>query len=425
MTEFSALAPEELHRLRSALQDRYDAICERRLALDITRGKPSAEQLDLSNGLLDNLDKDHYYSAGGTDCRNYGGLDGLPEARRLFADYMGVTPEEIVIGGNSSLNLMYDTFLRAMVHGVGNGQPPWGRQAPLKFICPSPGYDRHFAICEHLGIEMIPVSMTADGPDMDTVESLAAEDEAVKGIWCVPVYSNPTGAVYADTTVERLARMTTRAADFRIFWDNAYTVHHFGSGPPRVLNILATCKAAGNPERPFLFGSTSKITFPGAGLAMIAGSTANMDWVRTHMFFQTIGPDKLNQLRHVRFFGDLSGIHRHMEKHAAIVAPRFQAVQEVLARELDGKGIATWTRPEGGYFVSFDTPEGCARRVVRMAAEAGVKLTPAGSTYPLKTDPRDSNIRIAPTFASVDDVRTAVEVLAICTQIVVIDQQLA
>ncbi len=425
MTEFSALAPEELHRLRDALQNRYDAICERRLSLDITRGKPSAEQLDLSNGLLSNLDESSFRSAGGTDCRNYGGIDGLPEARRLFADYMGVTPEEIIIGGNSSLNLMYDTFLRAMVHGVGNGHPPWGRQPALKFICPSPGYDRHFAICEHLGIEMIPVPMTGDGPDMDAVESLAAEDEAVKGIWCVPVYSNPTGAVYADATVERLARMTTRAADFRIFWDNAYAVHHFGGGPPRVRNILAACKAAGNPERPFLFGSTSKITFPGAGLAMIAGSTANMDWVRAHMFFQTIGPDKLNQLRHVRFFGDLSGIHRHMEKHAAIVAPRFQAVQDVLARELDGKDIATWTRPEGGYFVSFDTPAGCARRVVRMAAEAGVKLTPAGATYPLKNDPRDSNIRIAPTFAAVDDVRIAVEVLAIGTQIVAIDRQLA
>ena len=425
MTEFSALAPEELERTRSELQHRYVALCDCRLSLDITRGKPSPEQLDLSNGLLANLGEKDIRSAGGTDCRNYGGLEGLPEVRRLFADYMGVAPEEIVIGGNSSLNLMYDTFMRAMVHGFGNGQPPWGRQPTVKFICPSPGYDRHFAICEHLGIEMIPVPMDDDGPDMNAVESLAADDGAIKGIWCVPVYSNPTGVVYADATVERLARMTTRAVDFRIFWDNAYAVHHFGGGPPHVRNILDACKAAGNPERPLMFGSTSKITFPGAGLAMMAGSTANMDWVRAHMFFQTIGPDKLNQLRHVRFFGDLSGINRHMGKHAAIVSPRFQAVQEVLARELDGKGIATWTRPEGGYFVSFDTPEGCARRVVRMAAEGGVKLTPAGSTYPLKNDPRDSNIRIAPTFASLDDVRTAVEVLAICTQIVVIDQRLA
>jgi len=425
MTEFSARAPEELQRIRADLQSRYTAICNRSLSLDITRGKPSPEQLDLSNGLLTNLDENDVRASGGADCRNYGGLDGLPEVRRLFADYMGVAPEEIIIGGNSSLNLMYDTFMRAMVHGVGRGHAPWGRQPALKFICPSPGYDRHFAICEHLGIEMIPVAMTPDGPDMDAVESLAAADEALKGIWCVPVFSNPTGDVYSDATVDRLARMTTRAADFRIFWDNAYAVHHFGGGPPRVRHILDACKAAGNPDRPVLFGSTSKITFPGAGLAMMAGSTANMDWVRDHMFFQTIGPDKLNQLRHVRFFGDLAGIHRHMEKHAAIVRPRFQAVQEILAQELTGKGIAAWTRPEGGYFVSFDAPEGCARRVVRMAAEAGVKLTPAGSTYPLKKDPRDNNIRIAPTFASVDDVRTAVEVLAICTQIAAIDQLLA
>jgi DNA-binding transcriptional MocR family regulator len=258
---------------------------------------------------------------------------------------------------------------------------------------------------------------------MDAVEALAA-DPAVKGIWCVPVFSNPTGAVYADATVERLARMTTGAADFRIFWDNAYAVHHLGGGPPRVRNILAACKAAGNPDRPYIFGSTSKITFPGAGLAMMAGSRANMAWVRDHLFYQTIGPDKLNQLRHVRFFGDVAGIYRHMEKHAAIVRPRFDAVQEILERELAGKGIASWTRPEGGYFVSFDAPDGCARDVVRMAAEAGVKLTPAGATYPLRQDPRDGNVRIAPTFASVEDVRTAVEVLAICTQIAAIDRLL-
>jgi DNA-binding transcriptional MocR family regulator len=422
MTEFSALAPQELQGLKANLMKRYTVICDRRLSLDITRGKPSPEQLDLSNGLLENVSADNFRSLQGTDCRNYGGLDGLPEARKLFADYMGVTPEEIIIGGNSSLNLMYDTFLRAMLHGVSNDATPWCRQPTLKFICPSPGYDRHFSICEHLGIEMIPVAMTDDGPDMDAVEALVAQDAAIKGIWCVPLYSNPTGAVYSDNTVDRLAQMTTRAADFRIFWDNAYAVHYFGERPDRLRNILDACKTAGHPDRPLLFGSTSKITFPGAGLAMIAGSTANMAWVRSQMFFQTIGPDKINQLRHVHYFGDLAGIHRHMDKHAAIVRPRFQAVQEILTRELEGKGIASWTRPRGGYFVSFDAPDGCARAVVQMAAEAGVKLTPAGSTYPLKTDPRDNNIRIAPTFASVDDVRTAVEVLAICTQIVTIDQ---
>ena len=422
MTEFSAMAPEALQGLKTELMQRYRAICTRKLSLDITRGKPSPEQLDLSVGLLENVRADDFLSAEGTDCRNYGGLEGLPAARKLFAEYMGVNPEEIIIGGNSSLNLMYDTFMRAMVHGVGHDHPPWCRQPALKFICPCPGYDRHFSICEHLGMEMIPVAMTAHGPDMDAVESLVADDDAVKGIWCVPLYSNPTGAIYSEDTVVRLAGMTTRAADFRIFWDNAYAVHYFGEGPGQVPNILDASRAAGNPDRPFLFGSTSKITFPGAGLAVIAGSRANMDWVRRHLFFQTIGPDKLNQLRHLRFFGDLAGIRRHMTKHAAIVRPRFDAVQDTLDRELGGKGIASWTRPQGGYFVSFDTPEGCARAVVQMAAEAGVKLTPAGSTYPLKKDPRDINIRIAPTFASVDDVRTAVEVLAICTQIVAIDR---
>jgi len=272
---------------------------------------------------------------------------------------------------------------------------------------------------------MLPVAMTDEGPHMDAVEALVAEDAAIKGIWCVPLYSNPTGTIYSDDTVDRLARMATRATDFRIFWDNAYAVHYFGERPDRVRNILDACKTAGNPDRPFLFGSTSKITFPGAGLAMIAGSVANMAWVRTHLFFQTIGPDKLNQLRHARFFHDLASIQRHMAKHAEIVRPRFQTVQDILTRELEGKGIASWTRPRGGYFVSFDAPDGCARAVVRMADEAGVKLTPAGSTYPLKKDPRDNNIRIAPTFASVDDVRSAVEVLAICTQVVAIDQLLA
>lgn len=421
MSVFSARSPEELEGPRSDLMQRYQTICDRRLALDITRGKPCPEQLDLSAGLLENLAGDDFRSPDGTDCRNYGGLEGLPEARRLFAAYMGVAPEEVIIGGNSSLSLMYDTVMRAMLHGVGRNRTPWSRQSALKFICPSPGYDRHFSICEVLGIAMLPVPMQDDGPDMDAVEALAA-DPAVKGIWCVPVFSNPTGVVYADETVERLASMATGADDFRIFWDNAYAVHHLGGGPPQVRNILAACKACGNPDRALLFGSTSKITFPGAGLAMVAGSRANMDWVRDHLFYQTIGPDKINQLRHVRFFGDLDGIYGHMEKHAAILKPRFQAVQEVLDRELTGKGVADWTQPEGGYFVSFDAPDGCARQVVRMAAEAGVKLTPAGATYPLRKDPRDRNVRIAPTFASVEDVRTAVEVLAICTQIAAIDR---
>jgi DNA-binding transcriptional MocR family regulator len=319
---------------------------------------------------------------------------------------------------------MYDTFMRAMLMGVGTGEPPWSKLPGVRFLCPSPGYDRHFAICANLGIEMLPVDMTPEGPDMETVEKLVAEDEAIKGIWCVPLFSNPTGDVYSDETVARLAQMPTRATDFRIFWDNAYAAHHFAGEPPAQTHILTACKAAGVPERPLLFGSTSKISFPGGGLALMAGSARNMDWVRGQLFFQTIGPDKLNQLRHVRFFRNLEGIRQHMQKHAAIVRPRFEAVETILTRELAGKGLAEWTRPRGGYFVSFDTQDGCAQAVVAMAREAGVKLTPAGATYPLGQDPRDRNIRIAPTFASLEDVEAAVEVLAVCTQIVTIQKQL-
>jgi DNA-binding transcriptional MocR family regulator len=320
---------------------------------------------------------------------------------------------------------MYDAFMRAMLLGVGDAHPPWSKLPRIRFLCPSPGYDRHFAICANLGIEMIPVAMTGAGPDMDRVEGLVAEDEAIKGIWCVPIFSNPTGEIYSDETVTRLARMPTRAKDFRIFWDNAYTVHHFAGEPPAQKNILTACKEAGHPERPLMFGSTSKITFPGAGLALVAGSTRNMEWVRQQLFFQTIGPDKLNQLRHVRFFGTLDGIRQHMLKHAAIVRPLFEAVESILNRELDGKGIGEWTHPRGGYFVSFDTLDGCAQAVVAMAGEAGVKLTPAGATYPLGIDPRDRNIRIAPTFATLEDVQMAVEVLAVCTQIISIAKILA
>ena len=363
-----------------------------------------------------------FRAADGTDCRNYGGLDGIPEAKALFAEYMGVTPAEVIIGGNASLTLMYDTFMRAMFMGTGDGQPPWTQTPQVRFLCPSPGYDRHFSICANLGIEMIPVEINAAGPDMDTVERLVAEDDAIKGIWCVPVYSNPTGDSYSDETIERLARMPTRAQDFRIFWDNAYAVHHFAGDPPVQKHILSACKEAGHPERVLMFGSTSKVAFPGGGLALLAGSARNMDWVRQQLFYQTIGPDKLNQLRHVRFFGNLEGIQRHMQKHAAIVRPRFEAVEAILTRELAGKGIADWTRPQGGYFVSFNTPDGCARQVVAMAQEAGVKLTPAGATYPLGIDPHDRNIRIAPTFAALEDVNAAVEVLAVCAQIVSIEK---
>ncbi|MBL0712280.1 MAG: aminotransferase class I/II-fold pyridoxal phosphate-dependent enzyme [Desulfosarcina sp.] len=350
MSDLNARPPEELQQQLQRLHERFEHFQQANLNLDLTRGKPCTAQLDLSDPLLAIIANDGYRAADGTDCRNYGGLDGLPEAKVLFADYMGVEENELIIGGNASLNLMYDTFMRAMLMGVGDGQPPWSQLPRVRFLCPSPGYDRHFAICQNLGIEMIPVDMTPEGPYMDTVERLVAEDEAVKGIWCVPVYSNPTGDVYSDETVERLARMPARASDFRIFWDNAYAVHQFSGDPPVPKHILTACRTAGHPERPFLFGSTSKITLPGAGLALMAGSVRNMDWVRQQLFYQTIGPDKLNQLRHVRFFRNLDGIKRHMQKHAEILRPRFEAVETILTRELAGKGIADWTRLKAAFF---------------------------------------------------------------------------
>jgi DNA-binding transcriptional MocR family regulator len=418
MTDFKKLSKQELRQTKEELLQRYREFQSRALTLDMTRGKPCAEQLDLSLEMLDGDIAKAYLDQNGLDCRNYGGLDGIPAAKGLFAEYMQVEPAELIIGGNSSLNLMHDTILRGMVKGMLNGTTPWSQLPKVKFLCPSPGYDRHFFICEYLGIEMIPVNMLDDGPDMDQVEDLVAEDELIKGIWCVPQYSNPTGVVYSDNVVERLANMKTRAKDFRIFWDNAYAVHHLVDNPTPLKNILVACREAGNPERALLFGSTSKISFAGAGLAMMAGSQKNMEWVKNQMAFQTIGPDKLNQLRHVLFFKDIGGIMAHMKKHAAILSPKFEAVQRILDRELEGKNIARWSKPQGGYFVSIDTMEGCAAAVVKKAAEAGVKLTPAGSTYPYKNDPLDRNIRIAPSFPPLENVQAAMELVAICIQIV-------
>jgi DNA-binding transcriptional MocR family regulator len=402
---------------RESLTARYRGFQARRLSLDMTRGKPCADQLALSAEMLACLAPGDFRAADGTDCRNYGGLDGIPEAKALFAEYMGVRPDEILIGGNSSLNLMHDAMTWAWVHGAAPGGVPWSKLPRARFLCPSPGYDRHFAICEHLGIEMVPVALGPAGPDMEAVARLAAEDETVKGIWCVPKYSNPTGIVYAPEVVERLAAMPAKAADFRIFWDNAYAVHHLGGGPAPLADILAACRRAGNPERPLLFGSTSKISLAGGGLAFMAGSAATLAWARSHLGYQTIGPDKLNQLRHVRFFKDMAGIARQMERHAAILKPKFDAVLEVFDRELGGTSIARWTRPAGGYFISLDVPPGCARKVVQMAADAGVKLTPAGSTYPYRRDPADANIRIAPSFPAVAEIRAAMEVVAVCVRL--------
>ena len=425
MAEFQQCNTQELQQLETALQARYREFQSRNITLDMTRGKPCAAQLDLAMGLFDCVDRSHYAAEDGSDCRNYGGLDGIAEAKTLFAELMEVQTDEIIIGGNASLTMMHDAFMRAMVNGVGENGTPWKLLPQVKFLCPSPGYDRHFFICQYLGIEMITIDMQTDGPDMDRVEAMVAEDESIKGIWCVPKYSNPTGAVYSDSVVDRLAGMQTAAEDFLIFWDNAYAVHHLGDKPAGLKNILTACKNAGHPDRVLIFGSTSKISFAGAGLAMMAGSKANMDRARKQISFQTIGPDKLNQLRHVNFFKNMAGIEAHMLKHAAILKPKFDAVQQALEAGLGGKNIAGWSTPAGGYFVSVDTMEGCAQAVVKMAADAGVKLTPAGSTFPYMRDPLNRNIRLAPSFPPLDDIRQAMELVSICIQLVSIDKLLA
>ena len=420
--DLESLSADELEKLRLKLARRYQDFQSRNLKLDMTRGKPCPEQLDLSLEMLECVKAEHYSTLVGEDYRNYGGLDGIVEAKKLFSRYLDVRPDEIIIGGNSSLNMMHDTIMSAVVQGVVDSEVPWGKLPNVKFLCPSPGYDRHFSICEYLQIEMIPVEMKEDGPDMDTVEKIVAEDETIKGMWCVPKYSNPTGITYSDEVVDRLANMKTKAKDFRIFWDNSYAVHHLTDAPVQLKNILSACEQAENSERVFIFGSTSKITFAGAGVAMLAGSKKNMEFRKKQISFQTIGPDKLNQLRHVRFFRDLEGIKKHMKKHAAILKPKFDAVQTILEKELGDKHIAKWSQPDGGYFISLDTLDDCAKSVVEMAAEGGVKLTPAGATFPYRRDPRNRNIRIAPSFPPVEDVVLAMELLAICIQLVSIDK---
>lgn len=404
------------------LAERYEAFQAMKLKLDMTRGKPANEQLDLAKGLLESVTSDDFKAADGTDTRNYGGLEGLPEARQLFAEIFGVKPSEVLIGGNSSLALMFDTLLRAHAFGVPGGEGPWAK-GPVKWLCPAPGYDRHFAITQHLGYELVIVPQTGAGPDMDVVERLVADDPTVKGIWIVPKYSNPTGESVSADNVRRLASMRTAAPDFRIMWDDAYTVHHLGDARDEVPNLLDACQSAGNPNRVFIFGSTSKISHAGAGLAAMAANDANIAWTKTHASKQTIGPDKVNQLRHVRYFKDLAGIEVHMKKHAAILEPKFDAVLRVLEEELGGTGLATWTAPNGGYFVSLDTPPGHAKDVVRLAGEAGVKLTEAGATFPYGKDPQDRNIRLAPSFPSLLEIELATRVVATCVKLSVVRRQ--
>ena len=413
MTELAKLSAPERASLTQELEQRYNAFKAQGLKLDMTRGKPSSEQLDLASKLTVALSESDFKGSDGSDGRNYGGLDGLPEMKAIFADMLGAPAAQVVVGGASSLTMMHDTVVRALLHGVPGGSEPWAR-SKVKFICPTPGYDRHFAICEHHGIEMLTVAINDDGPDMAEVERLVASDPTIKAMWCVPKYSNPTGTTYSAEVVKRLASMKAAAPDFRLLWDNAYAVHDlYAEGTP-LTNVLTACAEAGNPDRAIVFGSTSKISFAGAGVAALASSAANIADVKKHSSIQTIGPDKLNQLRHVRFFKDFAGVLAHMQKHADLLRPKFEAVTGGFEQALGGKGVATWTKPRGGYFVSLDTLDGCAAEVVRLADAAGVKLTAAGATFPLGKDPRDRNIRIAPSMPPLAQVRTAMDVVTVC-----------
>jgi DNA-binding transcriptional MocR family regulator len=415
------LSRDELQKLRDQVQAAYDAFKTRGLKLDMTRGKPAPEQLDLANGLLTLPGNGDYYSDAREDGRNYGNVQGLAEARALFSRLMGAPAERIVVGENASLAIMHDSIVWALLKGVPGSARPWSKEADVAFLCPVPGYDRHFAICADFGIRMIPVPLTGNGPDMDAVEALAA-DPAVKGMWCVPKYANPTGEIYSDETIRRLAAMKTGAPDFRLFWDNAYAVHHLTAERHEIANILDACAEAGNPDRAFVFASTSKITFAGAGLSLFAASAANVAWYLARAGKRTIGPDKLNQIRHVRFLKDDAGLTAHMDKHRALLAPKFDAVLKALEQRLGGTGVARWTQPDGGYFVSVDALDGTAERVVVLAKEAGLALTPAGATWPHGRDPHDRTLRLAPSFPTLDEVRTASEGIAVCILLAAIEK---
>lgn len=426
MKPFAEMTKEELQEMRKGLAIQYREFQGKDLRLDMSRGKPSVDQLDLSMGMMDVLSSDDDLTCeDGTDCRNYGVLDGIKEAKELLADMMEVAPSHIIIYGNSSLNVMYDTVARCMTNGI-MGNTPWCKLDKVKFLCPVPGYDRHFALTEYLGIEMINVPMTPAGPDMDMVENLVANDDSIKGIWCVPKYSNPQGTSYSDETVRRFARLKPAAPDFRIFWDNAYTIHHlYDHDQDHLIEILAECKRAGNPDMVYKFASTSKVSFPGSGIAAIAASLNNLEDIKKQLKIQTIGHDKVNQLRHVRFFGDIHGMVEHMRKHADIMRPKFEAVIEILERELGGLGVGEWTKPKGGYFISFDSLDGCAKAIVARCKKAGLVMTGAGATYPYGKDPHDSNIRIAPSYPPLSDLILAMELFALCVKIVSIDKLLA
>ena len=422
---YDSMSKEALEKEKADLQARYDAYKAQGLNLNMSRGKPGPEQLDLSMPMMDILNSTSDYNAeAGDDCRNYGVVDGLPEMRQFFGNLLGVDANDVIVGGNSSLNMMFDTVNSAMYSGFANCKP-WAEQGTVKFLCPCPGYDRHFGVTEFFGIEMIIVPMTEHGPDMDMVEKLVSEDSAIKGIWCVPQYSNPQGYTYSAETVDRFAHLKPAAPDFRIYWDNAYSIHHlYDDKQDFLVEILEACAKAGNPDLVYKFTSTSKVSFPGSGIAAVAASKANLEDFRKYMQIQTIGHDKLNQLRHVRFFKDLEGLHAHMRKHADILRPKFEMVLDTLDRELGGLGIGEWTKPHGGYFISFDSMEGCAKAIVAKAKEAGVVLTGAGATYPYGKDPKDSNIRIAPSFPTLEELGKAAEVFVLCVKLTSVEKLL-
>lgn len=426
MKAYKEMSREELLSLKEELDKQFADAKGKGLKLDMSRGKPGLEQLDMTMDIMDVLDsKADMRNEEGADTRNYGLLTGISEARHLMSDMMGGIPaENVIVYGNSSLSIMYDTISRCVTHGV-MGSTPWCKLDQVKFLCPAPGYDRHFAITELFGIEMITIPMTPEGPDMDLVEKYVSEDPAVKGIWCVPKYSNPTGISYSDETVRRFARLKPAAADFRIFWDNAYSIHHlYDDKRVVVLELLNECIKVGNPDIVIKFISTSKVSFPGSGIAALAASRGNLEDARRYMKFQTIGHDKLNQLRHVRYFKDMLGVYEHMRKHAAILRPKFEKVDEVLTKELGGLGIGTWTKPLGGYFISFDSMEGCAKAIVAKAKEAGLVMTDAGATYPYGKDPKDCNIRIAPSFPTVEELEVASKIFVLSVKLVSIEKLL-